>query len=83
MLTDTETTVLDFERGWFKYQGAKETAIRDTFGWSATRYYAVLNALIDRPEAMAADPLTVKRLRRLREARGRQRAARRASSGSR
>jgi len=44
---------------------------------SATRYYQVLNALVDKPEALAADPLLVKRLRRLRQSRQRTRAARR------
>ena len=44
---------------------------------SATRYYQVLNALIDKPEALAADPLLIKRLRRLRASRQRTRAARR------
>ena len=42
---------------------------------SATRYYQMLNELIDRPEAMAADPVLVKRLRRQRAKRQRIRAA--------
>jgi len=41
------------------------------------RYYQVLNALIDNPAALTADPLLVKRLRRMRTARQRQRSARR------
>ena len=57
--------------------GAKEQAIRDKFAMSATRYYQVLNALIDQPEALAHDPLLVKRLRRLRASRQRQRSAKR------
>jgi hypothetical protein len=69
--------ILAFERQWWKYAGAKEQAIRDLFGMSATRYYQVLNALIDTPEALAADPMLVKRLRRLRASRQRQRSARR------
>nr|WP_272941302.1 DUF3263 domain-containing protein [Kribbella flavida] len=69
--------MLGFERHWWKYAGAKEQAIRDQFQMSATRYYQVLNALIDRPEALAHDPLLVKRLRRLRAARQRARSARR------
>ena len=44
---------------------------------SATRYYQVLNALIDNPVALAADPMLVKRLRRLRSSRQRARSARR------
>ena len=44
---------------WWKYAGAKDQAIRDKFAMSATRYYQVLNALIDKPEALAQDPLLV------------------------
>jgi Protein of unknown function (DUF3263) len=69
--------ILAFERQWWKYAGAKEQAIRELFDMSATRYYQVLNALIDKPAAMAADPMLVKRLRRLRSSRQRTRAARR------
>jgi hypothetical protein len=76
-LSDRDGAILGFERHWWKYAGAKEQAIRDQFQMSATRYYQVLNALIDRPEALAHDPLLVKRLRRLRAARQRARSARR------
>jgi hypothetical protein len=77
-LTDDEKALLDFEgAGWWKYSGAKETAVREQFGISATRYYQRLNVLIDRPEALAHAPLLVKRLRRLRSQRQRQRSARR------
>ena len=76
-LSERDRQILAFERQWWKYAGAKETAIRDLFGMSATRYYQVLNALIDRPEALAHDPLLVRRLRRLRAARQRARSARR------
>ena len=69
--------ILAFERQWWKYAGAKEQAIRELFDMSATRYYQVLNALLDKPEALAADPLLIKRLRRLRTSRQRTRAARR------
>jgi hypothetical protein len=69
--------ILAFERQWWKYAGAKEQAIRELFDMSATRYYQVLNALLDKPEAMAVDPLLIKRLRRLRTSRQRTRAARR------
>jgi len=69
--------ILAFERQWWKYAGAKEQAIKELFDMSATRYYQVLNQLIDTPEALAADPMLVKRLRRLRASRQRQRSARR------
>ncbi len=76
-LTRRERDILAFERQWWKYAGAKEQAIKDLFDMSATRYYQVLNALIDRPESLAADPMLVKRLRRLRASRQRARSARR------
>jgi len=76
-LSRRDREILSFERQWWKYAGAKEQAIRDLFDMSATRYYQVLNALIDRPEALVADPMLVKRLRRLRSTRQRQRSARR------
>jgi hypothetical protein len=76
-LSERDREILDFERMWWKYAGAKEQAVRDKFDMSSTRYYQVLNVLIDRPEALAHDPLLVRRLRRLRAARQRQRSARR------
>ena len=76
-LAERDQQILEFERQWWKYAGAKEQAIRDLFDMSATRYYQVLNALIDRSEALAYDPMLIKRLRRLRATRQRTRAARR------
>lgn len=76
-LSERDRDILEFERQWWKYAGAKETAVREKFDMSAGRYYQVLNALIDKPEALAEDPLLVRRLRRLRATRQRQRSARR------
>jgi hypothetical protein len=76
-LSARDAEILTFERQWWKFAGAKEQAIRDRFQMSATRYYQVLNALIDKPEALAQDPLLVKRLRRLRATRQRNRSAKR------
>src|SRR6188472_3279661 len=76
-LNPRDAEILAFERQWWKFAGAKEQAIRDKFQMSATRYYQVLNALIDQPEALAQDPLLVKRLRRLRATRQRNRSAKR------
>jgi Protein of unknown function (DUF3263) len=72
-LTEREQRILAFERQWWRHAGAKEQAIRDTFQLSATRYYQVLNNLLDNPAALAADPVLVGRLRRLRTARARSR----------
>lgn len=76
-LSERDRQILAFERQWWKYAGAKEQAVRELFEMSATRYYQVLNALIDSPAALAHDPMLVKRLRRLRSSRQRARSARR------
>ncbi|GLW97443.1 DUF3263 domain-containing protein [Microtetraspora sp. NBRC 16547] len=76
-LSDRDRQVLAFERQWWRYAGAKEQAIRETFDISATRYYQILGELIDRVEAMEHDPMLVKRLRRMRATRRRDRAGRR------
>ncbi|MFZ9211277.1 MAG: DUF3263 domain-containing protein [Candidatus Nanopelagicaceae bacterium] len=68
-LSDLEVRILDFERQWWKYAGAKDAAIKELFDLSTRSYYELLNNLIDREDALAASPLLVKRLRRLRQAR--------------
>jgi hypothetical protein len=78
-LDERDRAILDFERQWWKYAGAKESAVRDLFDMSAARYYQVLNALIDSEAALAYDPMLVKRLRRMRTARQRERTTRRLS----
>jgi hypothetical protein len=80
-LSERETEILSFERRWWRLPGAKEQAIADQLGLSATRYYQLLNELIERPEALAFDPVLVKRLRRLRARRHRLRAAGGADGG--
>jgi hypothetical protein len=76
-LSDRDRQILELEKSWFKYAGAKETVIRERFGMSTVRYYQVLNALVDTEAALAAEPTVVKRLRRLRADRQRSRSARR------
>jgi len=76
-LSDRDRHILEFERQWWKYAGAKEQAIRDLFELSGTRYYQILNALIDDPAALAYDPMLIKRLRRMRSERQRARSERR------
>jgi Protein of unknown function (DUF3263) len=72
-----ERQILEFERESWRLQVAKERAIRETFGISATRYHQLLRGIVDRPEALAFDPMLVRRLRRLREIRRRRRTAQR------
>lgn len=77
VLSDRDRDILAFERQWWKYAGAKEQAVKELFDMSATRYYQVLNSLIDSPTALAHDPMLVKRLRRMRATRQKARSARR------
>jgi hypothetical protein len=72
-LTDREEQILAFEARWWKHAGAKEQAIRDAFGLSSTRYYQLLNGLLDSPAALERDPVLIGRLRRLRSTRARTR----------
>jgi hypothetical protein len=82
-ITDRDARILDFEREWWKFAGAKEQAVRERFDVSPTRYYQLLNRVIDDEAALAYDPMLVKRLRRLRAQRQRQRAARRLGADAR
>ena len=68
-LSAQELAILEFERQWWRYPGSKEGAIRELFSMSSPRYYQILNALLDRPEAELAYPALVRRLRRLRNTR--------------
>ncbi|GAA3478388.1 DUF3263 domain-containing protein [Streptomyces yanii] len=68
-LSDRERAVLAVERRSWPGPGAKEREIRECLGISPTRYYQLLNALLDDRRALEEDPVTVNRLRRIREAR--------------
>jgi len=76
-LSRRDRDILSFERKWWQYAGLKEQAIKEMFDLSPTRYYQVLNNVIDNPAALAEDPLLVRRLRRLRSTRQKTRSARR------
>lgn len=78
-LSDLEARILEFERNWWRYAGAKESAIKELFDLTPPRYYQLLNDLIDREDALMASPMLVKRLRRLRQARMSARSSRTAS----
>ncbi len=68
-LSEQELAILEFERQWWRHPGSKEGAIRELFSLTSPRYYQLLNALLDRPEAEVAYPALVRRLRRLRDVR--------------
>ena len=75
-LSERDRRILAFERGWWRFPGAKEREILEVFSMPVTRYYQLLNELIDRPEAAEFDPALVARLRRQRDRRQRLRSAR-------
>ncbi|MDQ3145487.1 MAG: DUF3263 domain-containing protein [Actinomycetota bacterium] len=72
-LSERDCSILDFERTWWTEPGVKEDVVRERFGLSATRYYALLNNLLETDEALTYDPLVVRRLRRSRDRRRRAR----------
>jgi hypothetical protein len=68
-LSEFEVKMLEFERSWWRHAGVKESSIKELFNLTPPAYYQLLNNLIDREEALMAEPILVKRLRRLRESR--------------
>jgi hypothetical protein len=80
-LQERDRRILAFERRTWPSPGAKELEIQENFAISSTRYYQLLNELIDRPEAAAFDPVLVKRLRARRARRARRRSVRAPQSG--
>jgi hypothetical protein len=68
-LSEFEVKMLEFERSWWRHAGVKESSIKELFNLTPPAYYQLLNNLIDRQEALMAEPILVKRLRRLRESR--------------
>ncbi|MEU7044403.1 DUF3263 domain-containing protein [Streptomyces varsoviensis] len=68
-LSDRDLAVLALERRSWPGPGAKEREIRERLGITPTRYYQLLNALLDDERALVQDPVTVNRLRRVRAAR--------------
>lgn len=82
MLAERDRAVLEFEASWWTYPEPKDRAIREYLGMSATRYYQVLRRLLDDPAAESIDPLTVRRLRRVRERAKERRLGRRLPDGT-
>lgn len=75
-LTEVECRVLSLEDQRWKYPAVKEGIALEELGLTPARYYQVLNALIDRPEALEVAPQLVRRLQRIRAARQEARRAR-------
>ena len=72
-LTQRDRDILDFERSWWSATAPKDVQTRERFELSATRYYQVLGEMLDTDDAMAYDPLVVRRLQRQRDRRRRAR----------
>lgn len=68
-LTDRDRAILALEAQWPRHSGSKEEIIRERLGMSPARYYQLLWRLIDTEQALEHDPLLVRRLRRIRDAR--------------
>ncbi len=68
-LSELEIKLLEFENNWWRHAGSKESAVKELFNLTPPAYYQLLNNLIDRQEALLAQPILVKRLRRIRDAR--------------
>lgn len=75
-LSKRDARILEFERSWWQHVGAKEEAIRLEFDLSPARYYQLLRTLTDSPAALVHDPMLIKRLQRLRDARAEAKASR-------
>ncbi len=75
-LSEQQMRILGFERSWWRSPGAKEREILAALGMSPTRYYQLLNELIDTPAAAQFDPALVARLRRRRTDRNKLRSGR-------
>ena len=75
MLSETDRSILDVERDWWRERAPKAAVVRERLGLSAASYHRLLNELIEQPGALAYDPMLVGRLRRLRDARRRARFA--------
>lgn len=75
-LTDRDAAIIAFESSWTHHGGDKEVRIRSEFGVGPARYYQLLNAALDKPGALEADPVNVNRLRKLRDSRTSARARR-------
>lgn len=68
-LDERARRILAFESRAFRDEGSKAEAIRAEFDLSAPRYYRILGDLLESPAALRYDPMLVKRLLRLRDAR--------------
>ena len=78
-LTERERAMLAFERRWWRYGATRASAARQRFGLGPGEYSRIITTLVDRPAALAHDPVLVRRLRRMRDSRRLERSEQRAA----
>ena len=79
-LTEREKDILDFEQSWWSLSVPREQAVRDRFQLTETEYVEVLEMLIATEAALEAEPLLVRRLRRMKDRRRQEHVARRTAA---
>lgn len=68
-MTDDERTAIRLAAAHYRYPAVRDQHALEQLGLSATRYWALVNRLIDRPDVEAEMPMETHRLRRLRDQR--------------
>lgn len=80
VLTEREKDILDFEQSWWSLSIPREQAVRDRFQLTETEYVELLELLIATEAALEAEPLLVRRLRRMKDRRRQEHVARRTAA---
>jgi hypothetical protein len=70
-LSERHRAMIDFERTWWRLETPRDDVIRARFRCTADEYYAELHRVLELPEAMAHDPVVVRRFHRRRQRRRR------------
>lgn len=76
MLTVRDHMTITLAATRFRYPAVRENRALDELGYKPTTFWARVDYLLDQPDALREHPQVVHRLRRLRDARARQRTAR-------
>jgi hypothetical protein len=71
-LSQRDRAILDFEQSWWESATPRDQAVREQFQLTESEYAEVLNQLIASEAALLAEPLLIRRLRRLRDRRRQQ-----------
>lgn len=74
-MTEDERTAIRLAATPYRYPGARDTDVHDLLGLTPTIFWRRVHALLERPDVLAAYPLEVRRLQRLRDRRRQARSA--------